>query len=353
MQTVYIDESGFTGGDLINADQPFMALSAVFISEDEAIELCDRHFARVQAEELRHASLSKRPTYHAGLLEVQRECLENFRATSYIVDKKYMCVLKLLNDCVEPALYADGLDFYANGNHIAFGSLLTVTSPVFWGKGRLEELLRLYQVAVRDKTDSAIDSLCECAHQISTLELGEYFVPLAHKHPAIVSEIRGEGSSDIAPSLMFGLISNLEEHATGGYEMIHDPSPAMKAYHGMIEALRSAPPQRFHISSLCQITYPLKLSSVREGDSKALRGLQLADLLAGGIVSAIRPKDAHATYGAEVLKLYGDHNLLHMIPNTDFDELKQQFAGSQISDAINFVTMQATSTNPKREPPNA
>lgn len=348
MLTVYVDESGFTGGDLINVDQPFMALSAVFIGEDEAKELCDRHFARVQAKELKHASLSKRPTYHPALLAVQRECLERFGAISYVVDKRYMCVLKLLDDCVEPAWHANGFDFYTNGSHIGLASLITVTAPVFWGKGRLEELLLLYQAAVREKTDCAIHALRECAHRLTTLKLGEFFLPLAHNHPAIVNEIRSDGSSDIAASLMFGLLSKIEEYTTDGYEMIHDPSPGMTEYYGMIEVLRKTPAQHFHISSLCQITYPLKLSSVREGDSKTLRGLQLADLVAGGIVTAVRPKPALATYGAKVLNLYGDRNLLYMIPNTDFAELKQQFVGSQISDAIDFAAMRAASSSLNR-----
>ena len=354
MFTVYVDESGFTGGDLLNADQPFMALSAISIGEEDAKELCVKHFATVQAPELKHAALARRSTYHSALLAVQQECLEKHKALSFVVDKRYMCVLKLLDDCVEPACFADGIDFYEQGSHLGLASLLTVTAPVFWGRERFEELLLLYQVAVRDKTSAAIDELCDCAAKLTRLELGEYLLPLAWKHPAIISEIHGEGSSDIAPSLLFGLLSKIEEHAPKGYALVHDPSPGMRAYHGMLEALRNTSPHNFYVSSLCQITYPLKLSSVREEDSKLSRGLQLADVLAGGIVAAVRPKPALATYGTAVLNLYGDHNLLHMIPNTDFEELKQQFAGSQISRAINFAAMQAASRKVhEQKPPKA
>ncbi len=352
MLTAYVDESGFTGGDLLNADQPFMALSALFIGEDDARALCAEHFASVQAPELKHAALSRRPGYHPALLAVQRECLHKYGALSYIVNKRYMCVLKLLDDCVEPAWFANGLDFYANGRHLGLASLLTVAAPAFWSNERFEKLLRLYQIAIRDKTNIAIDTLCEYAQTLMKLELGKCLVPLAQKHPAVISEIRGEGSSDIAPSLLFGLLSKLEEYAAAEYELVHDPSPGMKAYHGMLQILRNSPPQSFHISSLCRISYPLKLSSVREADSKHSRGLQLADLLAGGIVASLRPKPAIATYGDEILQLYGDHNLLHMIPNTDFADLKQQFAGSQISEAINFAAIQAASEmSRKQEPP--
>ncbi len=354
MLTAYVDESGFTGGDLLNADQPFMALSALFITEDDARALCDKHFASVKAPELKHTALSRRPGYHNALLAAQRECLDNYGALSYIVDKRYMCVLKLLDDCVEPAWFANGLDFYANGGHIAFASLLTKAAPAFWTNERFEKLLKLYQIAARDKTGAAIGMLCEHALTLTGLELGECLVPLAKKHPAVIGEIRGEGSSDIAPSLLFGLLSKIEEYAAAEYELVHDPSPGMKAYHGMLQILRKSPQQDFHISSLCHISYPLKLSSVREADSKHSRGLQLADLLAGGIVASIGSKRALDAYGGEVLGLYGEHNLLHMIPNTDFADLKQQFAGSQISDAIKYAAIQAASEAlRKQEPPKA
>ena len=331
-----------------------MALSALFIGEDDARVLCEEHFASVRAAELKHSALSRRPGYHPALLAAQRESLDRYGGLSYIVNKRYMCVLKLLNDCVEPAWYANGLDFYADGGHLALASLLTVAAPAFWTNERFERLLRFYQVAVRDKTDTAIDTLCEYAQTLMKLELGECLVPLARKHPAVINEIRGEGSSDIAPSLLFGLVTKLEEYATAEYELVHDPSPGMKAYHSMLQLLRTSPPQRFHISSLCQVSYPLKLSSVREADSKLSRGLQLADILAGGIVAAVRPKPALAAYGAEVLKLYGDHNLLHMVPNTDFADVRQQFASSQISEAIDFAAMQAASgMNPKQKPPRS
>lgn len=340
MVTVYVDESGFTGGDLLNADQPFMALSALCISEDDAQKICIKHFARVQASELKHAALSRRRAYHPALLEAQRECIDKYGAVSFIVDKRHACVLKLLDDCVEPAFFANGLDFYEGGSHLALASAMTLAAPKFWGH-RFGELLSLYQLAIRDKTDVAIDALCACAQGLVKLEMGKYLEPLARKHPAIIEEIRGEGSSDIAAPLLFGLLSKIEQHATAGYELVHDPSPAMQAYHGMLEILQKAPSQQFHISSICNISYPLKLGSVREGNSEQLRGLQLADLLAGGIVSAVKQKPTLAAYGASVLQLYSDHNLIHMLPNPDFSEVKRQFAGSQISDAIHFATMQA------------
>ena len=44
MNSVYIDESGYTGIDLLNQDQPFQGASAIYISDSEAKELINGDF---------------------------------------------------------------------------------------------------------------------------------------------------------------------------------------------------------------------------------------------------------------------------------------------------------------------
>jgi len=46
MRSVYIDESGYTGTDLLNQAQPFQGALAIYISESEAEELVNKHFSK-------------------------------------------------------------------------------------------------------------------------------------------------------------------------------------------------------------------------------------------------------------------------------------------------------------------
>lgn len=43
-----IDESGYTGFDLLNADQPFQGATAIAISDDDAARLIKEHFSRLR-----------------------------------------------------------------------------------------------------------------------------------------------------------------------------------------------------------------------------------------------------------------------------------------------------------------
>jgi len=60
-QTIYCDESGFTGNDLSNVDQPHFVYAAVAITPEEADEIKDRVIReyRVNGSELKGKNLVK------------------------------------------------------------------------------------------------------------------------------------------------------------------------------------------------------------------------------------------------------------------------------------------------------
>ena len=61
MKCFRIDESGYTGFDLLNVDQPFQGAAAVAIEDDDAARLIKEHFPLLQATELKYRALSRRP----------------------------------------------------------------------------------------------------------------------------------------------------------------------------------------------------------------------------------------------------------------------------------------------------
>ncbi|MGY3301786.1 hypothetical protein ACVK1X_001064 [Pseudomonas sp. PvR086] len=62
MECFRIDESGYTGFDLLNDAQPFQGASAIVIDDAEAARLIRDYFPKLQAPELKYRSLSKRAT---------------------------------------------------------------------------------------------------------------------------------------------------------------------------------------------------------------------------------------------------------------------------------------------------
>ncbi|WP_428305386.1 DUF3800 domain-containing protein [Lacipirellula sp.] len=342
MQQAFLDESGYTGRDLLNKEQRFLVLSALFISEDDAKALKAQYFPSLQSPELKHQALARRSQNWSALLAVQRECLQTHRGISFVADKQYLCVLKFLDDCIEPSFCARGFDFYKDGFNHAMASVLCRTGPTIFGAQEFESLMRLYIRASATKESVDIDALCSHARTLRSNEhLGDLLTPVADNHPEFRREISSPNTStNVASSLLFGLVSQLESRSGGEYTLTHDASPAMRKYHDAIVSMMHTDVADFRISDVASISFPLQLKQIVEADSKASTSLQLADLLAGGVHTASKSlfdAAAQSDYSTSVLELYSDDNFMFMFPSSDCTDIRDRFANTEAAQMIDFI----------------
>ena len=115
MECFRIDESGYTGFDLLNEDQRFQGASAIAISDDDAARLIKKHFPRLQASELKYRALSRRAANHPRLIGLIRDLLSDYKCVSYVCDKRFLLTLMFLDYAVEPFYYERGMNFYQDG----------------------------------------------------------------------------------------------------------------------------------------------------------------------------------------------------------------------------------------------
>jgi len=144
MECFHIDESGYTGFDLLNVDQPFQGATAIAIEEDDAARLIKEHFPRLQADELKYSSLTRRQSNHSRILALQRDVLADYRCVSYVCDKRYLLLLMFLDYGVEPFYYKRGLNFYEDGQNYSLASLLYTVGPTLLGRKAFEDLLTAF-----------------------------------------------------------------------------------------------------------------------------------------------------------------------------------------------------------------
>jgi len=136
MECFRIDESGYTGFDLLNPEQRFQGAAAIAISDDEAARLIREHFPRLQAPELKYRSLSRRPRHRASLLALMRDILTHYKCVTHVLDKRFLLVMKFLDYAVEPYYYERNVNFYEGGYNYSTGSLLTILGPQILAKRR-------------------------------------------------------------------------------------------------------------------------------------------------------------------------------------------------------------------------
>ncbi len=342
MECFRIDESGYTGFDLLNLEQQFQGATAIAIDNEEASRLIREHFPKRQADELKYRVLARRPANRPRLLALQRDLLTHHKCVTYVCDKRFLLLLMFLDYAVEPFYYERGVDFYKDGQNYSLASLLYVTGPTLFGKGALYRLLVCFQRAVKEKSQGALNDLVEAARASRWQELPEALGPLAEfAAPECLQAIATPGvSTDAAFVVLQSLISRMEVMADGPYCVEHDQSKNLLTYNDLLQRyIRHTEVVTFRQTQIASITFPLKLRSVTQVNSQNSPAVQLADVMIGAVIEAantlttqsVGVLDAYA-----VMNLYADHQLIHMLPSIDFAEQKRFRQGTQAAQVIDY-----------------
>ena len=177
MECFRIDESGYTGFDLLNAEQRFQGAAAIAIGDEDAARLIKEHFPRLQADELKYRALSKRPGNHPRLLGLIGDLLAGYKCITHVCDKRFLLLLKFCDYAVEPWYYERGHNFYADGQNYGMASLLTVAGPAALGAEAFEAMLAAFQSAMKLKTPESLQALVAAARRTNWRDLPEAIGP--------------------------------------------------------------------------------------------------------------------------------------------------------------------------------
>lgn len=341
MACVRIDESGYTGADLMNPDQRFQGACAVRIGNYEAAQLIREHFPKLQAPELKYSSLSRRPNYQKALLALQASVLQQHRCVTYVCDKRFLLTMMLLSYVVEPYYYQRGFDFYQDGQHYAMGSLLYRAGPALLGDGALEAILTAFQRAAKEKSRVAIVAFVQAVRAARWQELPECLGPLAAGEPECLAAIADPGvTTDAAFVVLQALITQLEAHANGPYAIEHDRSKNLLAYHRLLQRMIGHTAEaEFRHSDIATLRFPLQLTSVTQVDSKDSPAVQVADVLVGAALEAANglAKLREPLFDPQdVLGLYRENQFIHLIPSLDFAAERKARHGAQGGAMIDY-----------------
>lgn len=189
---------------------------------------------------------------------------------------------------------------------------------------------------------AALADLLQAARAARWQELPEALGPLAQfAAPECMRTIATPGvSTDAALVVLQSLISRMEAMADGPYRVEHDHSKNLLTYHDLLQRyIRHEEVVTFRQSEIASIRFPLKLQSVTQVDSRNSPAVQLADVMIGAAIEAantITGQRAGALDAQEVMALYADHQLIHMLPSIDFNEQKRFRQGTQAAQVIDY-----------------
>jgi hypothetical protein len=342
MECFRIDESGYTGFDLMNRDQRFQGAAAIAIEDEQADVLIRTHFPRLQARELKHRALSRRKANHPRLLDLLRDVLSRHKCITYICDKRYLLTLMFVDFAVEPFYYERGIDIYEDGGNYAMASLLYTVGPTLFGGTEFDELLTAFQAATKEKSALSRIRLVSAARNIDWQQLPEILGPLALEDSQDCWDaIATPGiTTDAAMVVLQSIISRTEILSDGPYVVEHDNSKNLLTYHRLIfQMINHDREAEFRPTELARLKFPLKLRNVTQIDSASSPAVQVADVMIGATLEAANNALGSNIGGLnhkEIFALYRDDQIIHMLPSIDFEKQRRFRKGNDASRMVDY-----------------
>ena len=293
MMTIFSDESGYTGPNLTNEDQPYFVLATISFEEDEAKAIRDRFFSPIQAKELKHGNLAKYAKQHHMVLEYLRyleSCQHRFKM--FVVDKEFAAVAKVVDYLVEGAAHRMGLDIYSNGYAFGFANLLYHLLVTHETSDYRSALLIRFEGMIRHGSRIRYDEFFDFIERpVASPELNEALgVVRTTRHVLSADEILdvGPDALDVSFTVALRLMAEWREEIGEDFHLVHDMSSRMVKETRLWEALtdKSVGPITIGYGPKT-MRFPIGVAKTSFEDSQSWVGLQLADVLAGSVAYSL------------------------------------------------------------------
>ncbi len=291
MTTIYIDESGFTGGDLYNSEQRYFVIASTAISDREARAVLRRCFPQYQGAEFKFTNIWRRGTHRNGLRALAQEIpVLADRMFAYIVDKRFSLLIKIFDYLVEPAAYRAGYDWYAEGWGMRYMNQIHYDILRHGSEDLYDETVRLWDSFARSPGSATLHAFEDHLDQIVTASrpplstlfnlprLGIESFRSANPDLETFTE-----SNEIQVTSVFCTMAWWRQQRTEDFYLVHDESSAFLKQAGMWNAMLrdDVPPQQIPTSNGSNIELPIRIRSTTATSSKTSPAIQLCDVLAG------------------------------------------------------------------------
>lgn len=290
---IYCDESGYTGNNLLNREQPFFAYTGVKIEPDEAEEYVRwfKHKFRIQQGELKAQKLLSRPKGRDAVTEL----LLNFKKKTKTACslKKFSLSCKFFEYIFEPLLAKNNSVFYQCGFHLFIA--YAIYSHTFLSDSSAEELLEDFESFMRGRTlsdDAQLFSKKSEAAQIVELVMEFAFI---HRDK-ILEEFSGLGVLqrwilDDSISHLYPILTHWTEEA-GDIRVICDESKPIASSRELLDTFVGRKDQFWQeLNGQRWAMIPHLTEPVTFASSFDEPGLQIADIMASATCYMLKNKD--------------------------------------------------------------
>jgi len=293
--SVFCDEAGFTGNNLLDSEQEVFALAGVAMETDKAREVVERTLRdfNLQGPELKCSRMLKTDQGRRAITSVLKGCAENTRLVAHL--KKFALACKFFEYIFEPALAEQNSIFYGCGFHLFIGNFLWMMLRA--RRASAETIFEEFSKFARDGSVEALEKLFPGGGLVVNLEsdpLAAISLFAMINRGAIQGEIDSIHSDRSTPSWILDLTTtslfSVLRYWGETYEELDLFCDRSKPIETEIDILKTMVGRRDHFrmnvfGKDTQFTFNL----VREPslvDSKDHAGVQIADVFASSLARA-------------------------------------------------------------------
>ena len=310
MTTVYCDEWGFTGDDLLNRDQPTFGICSTTLTDEEAEEILRTAFPSYQGDEFKATQVWRRRSTRSRMSQFTEE-LEPYLSRVFLfeIDKSFTLTVKLLDTFVEPAINRAGRSFYsaAGGLNLAnqLHFFLQAQGPRDCQRAIHEAVSRFGRAPSFENASSLAARMTIIANASEQPLRGLLLDTAAHVQSFADHEdlTHLEGSFDVYVSAVLETVRHWARQAGGRIELVHDESAHLLRRLEVWDPLRRPDDLGRPVTNYVGLTTTQRapIEQRRPVDSKESRAVQLCDVI-GGL--AARSRKPHALTPEELTLVF-------------------------------------------------
>ena len=296
MKSIYFDESGNTGADLLNPDQKVYVLASTDLENNKAKNLLSKYFSNpdeVHFKKLKNSNIGK-----AKILKFftdNYKFIQHFCKVS-IYDKAFVTCCHMINYCVEPIFYEQQIDAYDEGMIVAFTNMFYFCSKSFCGEEKINNVYECFVSFIRNKTLNTLRNFRKAIREAKSSCANEDFkhgeLSILESSLSDTQKFEDLSWKSIDPSI--SCFIDLTQHWMKQYpneelSICHDESKILQQHDYYINTLcniKSAPKNVGYGSY--KYIFPMRIKSLSFVDSKMNPSVQLCDLVASALSLAWR-----------------------------------------------------------------
>lgn len=289
------DESGHTGGGLLDKTQPVFVLTSVRLTMDQADELKQLFNVPEGHRELKFNKLKKYPKHQKAIVELLNHKYLSANTVKIAAFHKEYCIWAYTVDrVIEPVFYDVDFDTYKNGLNIALTNLLHYCTPVFCTPAIVDDYKKAFLKLFKNKNTESIYEFYAIINALKTTCKDEKFKDildiLLSSQTQIDSILDGHKPLDFDPyiSAFMYQIDHWGRASNGKFDAYVDEYKGWKDFKQYLNLIKEIAANEMVGMDRRTMQLPLKIGEVIPTNSETNSVVQIADLVAGAAQHYLR-----------------------------------------------------------------